>query len=176
MSIGNVYLEECMKSFHGMKSNAEKALSQLSDPEMHLTPDPESNSVVVIMKHMAGNMLSRFTDMLTTDGEKPDRHRDNEFIDSFTKREQVMEYWNKGWDCVFVALSRLTDEDLLKTITIRSEPHTVVRALQRQLVHYAYHCGQIVYLAKHIKGPAFHTLSIPRGESEKYLSNPPGNP
>ena len=141
MTIATTYLEECTKSFHGLKSNAEKAMNQLSDAELHSAPDPESNSVVILVKHMAGNMISRFTNFLTTDGEKPDRNRDGEFIDDFKSREALMEFWDSGWTCLFDALSSLTEDDLLKTVTIRNEPHTVVRALQRQLVHYAYHTG-----------------------------------
>ena len=148
MSIATVYLEESIKSYHGLKSNSEKAIAQLADSELHFQPNVESNSVAIIMKHMAGNMLSRFTDFLTSDGEKPDRNRDGEFMDDFTSREPLMLYWNKGWACVFDALDQLKEEDLLKTIYIRNEAHTVIRALQRQLAHYAYHSGQIVFLAK----------------------------
>jgi len=170
-TLSEEYLTESIKSFHGLKSNAEKALAQLSDQELHFTPNEESNSIVVIMKHLAGNMLSRFTDFLTSDGEKPDRNRDGEFIDDFTSREDLMSYWNKGWNCLYDALNELKEEDLLKTVYIRNEAHTVLRALQRQLVHYAYHCGQIIFLAKEIKGKDFKTLSIARGESASY--NPP---
>jgi hypothetical protein len=170
-----VYLLECTKGFRGLKSNAEKALEQLADADLHYVPDKESNSIVILMKHLAGNMLSRFTDFLTSDGEKPDRNRDGEFIDDITSRSQLMDYWNKGWNCLFDALSQLGPDDLLRTVTIRGEPHTVLRALQRQLVHYAYHCGQIVYIAKMIRSEDFHSLSIPRGESGKYISRPPGN-
>ena len=173
MSIAKTYLEEYSKSLHGLKSNCEKAIAQLADAELHFAPNEASNSIVVIMKHVAGNMLSRFTDFLTTDGEKPDRNRDGEFIDDLTSRVAVMEFWNSGWTCVFNSLDSLTDEDLLKTVYIRKEPHTVLRALQRQLVHYAYHCGQIVSLAKQIKSGDFKTLSIPKGESAKYLNQQP---
>ena len=173
MSIAKTYLEEYSKSLHGLKSNCEKAIAQLADAELHFAPDEASNSIVVIMKHVAGNMLSRFTDFLTTDGEKPERNRDGEFIDDLTSRVALMEYWNSGWTCLFNTLDSLTEEDLIKTVHIRKEPHTVIRALQRQLVHYAYHCGQIVYLAKQIKSNDFKTLSIPKGESAKYLDQPP---
>ena len=171
MSVSKVFLEESIKSFHGLKSNAEKALVQLADSDLHYQPDPESNSIVIIMKHLAGNMLSRFTDFLTTDGEKPGRNRDNEFIDDFTSLEQLMNYWNEGWTCLFKALDELKEDDLLKTVYIRNEPHTVIRAMQRQLSHYAYHCGQIVFLAKQIKSKDFKTLSIARGKSNEYNSN-----
>jgi len=173
MSASQLYLEESIKSFHGLKSNAEKAIIQLADSEMHFQPDPESNSVVIIMKHMAGNMISRFTGFLTTDGEKPDRNRDGEFVDDFNSRDALMDFWNKGWACVFDALSGLKEDDLLKTVYIRSEPHTVIRAIQRQLVHYAYHCGQIVFLAKQIRSAGFKTLSIPKGKSAEYITRPP---
>jgi len=168
MTVAKTYLEESIKSFHGLKSNAEKALTQLNDQDLHFSPDPESNNIVIIMKHLAGNMLSRFTDFLTSDGEKPNRHRDNEFIDDFSTRTQLMEYWNKGWACLFNAIETLKEEDLLKTVYIRNEPHTVIRALQRQLSHYAYHCGQIVFLAKQIRSTDFKTLSIARGKSEEF--------
>src|SRR5205814_1174490 len=122
-------------------------------------------NIAIIMKHMAGNMVSRWTDFLTTDGEKEDRNRDGEFIDDFTSRQQLMDAWEKGWKTCLHALNSLTEADLLKTISIRKEPHTVVRAIQRGLSHYAYHCGQIVYLAKQMKGTDFKTLSIPKKKS-----------
>ncbi len=175
MNLAQEYLTESLKSFHGLKSNAEKALAQLSDSELHFQPDPESNSIVIIMKHLSGNMLSRFTDFLTSDGEKPNRNRDGEFIDDFTSREQLMDFWNKGWNCLFEAIDELKEEDLLKTVYIRNEPHTVVRAIHRQLTHYAYHCGQIVFLAKQIKSVNFKTLSIARGKSSEFLSKPPAS-
>jgi hypothetical protein len=174
-SIAAEYLTESIKSFHGLKSNAEKAIAQLADGDLHYQPDEESNSIVIIMKHLAGNMISRFTDFLTADGEKPDRNRDGEFIDDFKSREELMAFWNKGWTCVFTAIEDLKEEDVLKTIYIRNEPHTVLRAIQRQLTHYAYHCGQIVFLAKHIKGKEFKTLSIARGKSAEFISRPPDN-
>ncbi len=167
------YLTESIKSFHGLKSNAEKAIAQLSDNELHFQPNEESNSIVIIMKHLAGNILSRFTDFLTTDGEKPTRNRDGEFMDDFKSREELMNVWNQGWTCVFNAIEELKEDDLLKTVYIRNEPHTVLRAIQRQLTHYAYHCGQIVFLAKQIKSTDFKTLSIPRGKSGEFTSKPP---
>src|SRR5688572_16764824 len=116
-TLAQTYLEECIKSLYGLKSNAEKAIAQLADADLHYTPDAESNNVVILMKHMAGNMLSRFTDFLTTDGEKPDRHRDREFIDDMTSRDEILEYWNKGWNCILDAVSSLKEEDLLRTVT-----------------------------------------------------------
>ena len=173
MNPGELFLEESIKSFKGLKSNAEKATEQLSDQELHWSFNEESNSIAIVMKHLAGNMLSRWTDFLTTDGEKPNRNRDGEFEDDFTSRAQLMEFWNKGWKVLTDTLNGLSEDDLLKTVTIRNEPHTVIRAIQRQLAHYAYHCGQIVYVAKQLRGKEFKTLSIPRGESAKYVSVPP---
>lgn len=173
--IASVYLLECLKSFRGLKSNAEKAMEQVTDQELHVQPDSESNSISVIVKHMAGNMRSRFTEFLTTDGEKPNRDRDAEFIDSFNSRDELMKDWNNGWNCVFETLQSLKAEDLDKTVFIRGEAHSVLRAIQRQLVHYAYHTGQIVYLCKHIRSESFTSLSIPRGQSSAFKSQPPSN-
>ena len=175
MSTERTFLEESIKSFRGLKSNAEKAIEQVSDAEMHWSYNEESNSIAIIVKHMAGNMISRWTDFLTTDGEKPDRNRDGEFEDDFQSRQQIMDYWNKGWKIFLDTLNSLREEDLLKRVFIRKEPHTVIRALQRQLAHYAYHCGQIVYVAKQIKGKDFKTLSIARGESSKFVTSPPAS-
>jgi hypothetical protein len=173
MSAGKIFIEETIKSFNGLKSNVEKALEQLSDAEIHWAMNEESNSIAVIMKHISGNMISRWTDFLTTDGEKENRNRDSEFIDEFTSRQQLMDYWNKGWEVTIDSLSSLKENDLEKTIHIRKESHTVVRAMQRSLAHIAYHCGQIVYVAKQLKGGDFKSLSIPRGESAKYVQEPP---
>jgi uncharacterized damage-inducible protein DinB len=159
---GQAYLVETIKSLRGLKSTAEKAIAQISDEEMHYYPDAESNNVAILMKHMAGNMLSRFTDFLSTDGEKEWRNRDGEFIDEGRNREELFELWNRGWNLLIKTLTDLKDEDLHKTVIIRGEDYTVMRALQRQLVHYAYHTGQIVYLCKHIRSTAFQSLSIPR--------------
>jgi hypothetical protein len=173
MSTGKIFIEETIKSFKGLKSNTEKALEQLADSELHWSMNEESNSIAIIMKHISGNMISRWTDFLTTDGEKPDRNRDSEFIDEFTSRQQLMDYWNRGWTVCIDSLSSLSENDLEKIIYIRNEPHTVVRAMQRGLAHIAYHCGQIVYVAKQLKGGDFKSLSIPRGESAKYVQEPP---
>jgi uncharacterized protein (DUF2164 family) len=173
MSTGKIFIEETTKSFRGLKSNVEKALVQLSDAELHWAMNEESNSIAVIMKHIAGNLLSRWTDFLTTDGEKETRHRDNEFIDEFKSRNELMDYWNQGWKACVDSLNSLTENDLEKTVYIRREPHAVVRAMQRGLAHMAYHCGQIVYVAKQIKGKDFKTLTIARGESSKYVHEPP---
>jgi hypothetical protein len=172
-SLPQEYITESIKSFRGMKSNAEQAIHQLANEDFHFKPNEESNSIAIIMKHLAGNMISRFTGFLTSDGEKPDRNRDGEFEDDFASRETIMNYWNKGWGCVFKSLEELKEEDLLQTVYIRNEPHTVLRAIQRQLVHYAYHCGQLVFLAKQIKSADFKTLSIARGKSNEFIIKPP---
>jgi hypothetical protein len=160
------YLDDARKAMHAYKKLAEKALDQLKDDEYFVTLDEESNSVAVVMKHMAGNMFSRWTDFLTTDGEKPNRNRDYEFvIGSDTTKDEVRAYWERGWECVFAALDPLQIEDLDKKVFIRGEEHTVVQAINRQLMHYAYHIGQIVYLAKHFRATDWHSLSIPRNRS-----------
>ena len=160
--VAETYILETIKSFRGLKSISEKAIDQIGDEEMHYCPDSESNSIAIMIKHLAGNMLSRFTDFLTTDGEKEWRNRDSEFIDDGKSREELFEFWNKGWSLLFEVLSELTTDDLLKIVTIRREEHTVLRALHRQLTHYGYHTGQIVYLCKHIRSTDFQSLSIPR--------------
>ena len=163
------YLDDALKAFRAYKKLAEKAIAQLQDEEFFVTLDEESNSVAVIMKHMAGNMLSRWTDFLTSDGEKPNRNRDMEFvIESQTKKEDVIAYWERGWKCVFDALEPLQPEDLGKVILIRGEEHTVVQAMNRQLMHYAYHIGQIVFLAKHYRFAEWNSLSIPRNRSAEF--------
>ncbi len=167
-SLAEHYLKDALTVFRNLKRMAERAAAQLSDEEFFHAIDAESNSVALIMKHMAGNMRSRWTDFLTSDGEKPDRHRDSEFLLEGEDRRAVEERWEAGWRCVFGALEPLKPEDLLRTITIRGEPHTVVMAINRQLSHYGQHTGQIVFLAKHLKSDAWQTLSIPRGQSEAF--------
>ncbi len=162
------YLEEIRRQFRGHKRLAEGAIAQLKDDELFVTLDPESNSIAIIVKHMAGNMRSRFTDFLTTDGEKPDRHRDQEFeLTAGTTRADIMRWWEEGWTRVFSAIEGLKAEDLMRAVTIRGEPHTVLQAINRQMAHYAYHVGQIVFLAKHFRYAEWKTLSIPRGKSEE---------
>ena len=172
------YLDDSRSAMRAYKKLAEKALAQLKDDEFFVTLDEESNSVAVIMKHMAGNMLSRWTDFLTSDGEKPDRNRDMEFvIESHTTKEDVIAYWERGWKCVFDALEPLGPEDCEKTVLIRGEKHTIVQAINRQLMHYAYHIGQIVYLAKHFRSAEWTSLSVPRNRSAEfnaYVSAQPG--
>jgi hypothetical protein len=162
------YLDEVRRQFRGSKRLGEGAINQLKDEELFITLDPESNSVALIIKHIAGNQRSRFTDFLTTDGEKPNRNRDQEFEMNASSRDEVMRWWEEGWTCVFSAIGALRPEDLLRTVTIRSEPHTVVQALNRQVAHYAYHVGQIVFLSKHFRAEEWKTLSVPRGKSEEF--------
>jgi hypothetical protein len=154
--------------FEKIKKLADKAIAQLSDDQLHIAIDHESNSTAVIMRHMAGNMRSRWVDFLTSDGEKPNRMRDQEFEETFASREQLLEEWEHGWQCVFDAVRPLTDADLQRTVIVRSEPHSVYQAISRQLSHYAGHTYQILFLAKHLLGPNWKTLSIPRGQSEEF--------
>jgi hypothetical protein len=169
MDVASHYLEEVRKQFRGHKRLAEGAMDQLRDDEFFVTLDPESNSVALIVKHLAGNMRSRFTDFLTTDGEKPDRNRDQEFeLGGSPTRAQLMLQWEDGWNVVFSAVDGLRAGDLMQTVTIRQQPHTVLQALNRQLAHYAYHVGQIVFLAKHLRSQEWKTLSVPRGKSEEF--------
>lgn len=154
--------------FQKTKKLADKAIAQLSDEQLNVTIDPEANSVAVLMRHMAGNMRSRWVNFLTTDGEKPDRMRDREFENPSQTRAQLLAEWEHGWQCLFDALTPLTDADLQRTVVIRSEPHSVYKAISRQVAHYAGHAYQIVLLAKHLCGPNWKTLSIPRGQSEEF--------
>lgn len=163
------YLDEARRQFRGHKRMGESAMAQLRDEDFFATLDPESNSVAVLVKHLAGNMRSRFTDFLTSDGEKADRYRDREFeITPATTRAEVTKWWNEGWALVFTAIEALKPEDVMRTVTIRGEPHTVLQAINRQIAHYAQHIGQIVFLAKHLRSSAWKTLSIPRGKSEEF--------
>jgi hypothetical protein len=167
--LGEHYLANVIGELRLLKKQGERAMEQLSDEQFFATLDAESNSVAIIVKHLAGNMRSRWTDFLTGDGEKPDRFRDQEFLlDANTSREQVMQWWESGWQLVFSALEPLRPEDAMRTVIIRQEPHTVVQAINRQLTHYATHVGQIVFLAKHLKSSAWQTLSVPRGQSEQF--------
>ncbi len=163
------YLESAIAEFRYLKKQGDLAMEQLDDDQLFVALDPESNSVAVIVKHLAGNMRSRWMDFLTSDGEKPDRFRDREFIvDANTTRGEVIEWWERGWRYVFDALEPLSPEDVTRTVMIRGEPHTVVQAVNRQLGHYAGHVGQIVFLAKHLKSAEWKTLSVPRGQSEQF--------
>jgi hypothetical protein len=163
------YLEEIKRQLRGHKRMAEAAIAQLEDAELFTIIDPESNSVAILIKHIAGNARSRFTDFLATDGEKPDRFRDQEFeVSATATRAEILRWWEEGWSHVFSTLDSLKPEDVSRTVTIRSEPHTVLQALNRALAHYAQHIGQIVFLAKHLRSKEWSTLSIPRGKSEEY--------
>lgn len=161
------YLRVVRKNLIGLKDLAEKALAQLSDGDFHYKTDEESNSIAILIQHISGNMRSRFTDFLTTDGEKPDRKRDTEFEDIRYTREQLMTSWESSWQIILNTLETLKEEDLTKIVFIRNEPHSVIEALNRQLAHYAYHIGQMVFVAKHIKRSSWNSLSIPKGKSEE---------
>jgi hypothetical protein len=163
------YLDEIRRQMRGHRRMAESAIAQLDDADLFTVIDSESNSIAILIKHIAGNARSRFTDFLTSDGEKPDRFRDREFeISATTSRTEVMRWWEEGWSYVFSTLDSLKPEDLTRTVTIRGEPHTVMQALNRALAHYAQHIGQIVFLAKHLRSEEWKTLSIPRGKSEEF--------
>lgn len=162
------YLKDSIGLFHYYKKLGERAMAQCPDNELFTTLDPESNSIAIIVKHLAGNMRSRWMDFLTTDGEKPDRNRDTEFEDAPKTRAALMELWERGWEYVFDALEPLAEADLTRTITIRTEPHSVMQAINRQVAHYAHHVGQVVFLAKHLTAKAtakWESLSVPRGKS-----------
>lgn len=162
------YLKDSLAVFGMYKKLGERAMEQISDAEFFRTLDPEANSVAVLVKHMAGNMRSRWTDFLTSDGEKPDRNRDSEFIAESASRADYMKAWNDGWQRVFSALDPLNDSDLARKVTIRGEPHSVMQAINRQIAHYAHHVGQIVLLCKHFRSTEWKTLSIPRGKSQTF--------
>jgi len=166
--IAALYLDEAFRSLRGNKRLADGAMAQLSDEQFFAVPSAESNSVVTIVKKMAGNMRSRFTDFLTSDGEKPDRNRDQEFIDAGMSRADLRRLWEQYWQLVFETLNSLSPDDLTRKVTIRSEPHSVLQAINRQVMHYAYHVGQIAFLAKHWKGTDWQTLSVPKGQSEQF--------
>ena len=162
------YLKDSLSLFRFYKKLAEGAMEQVSDEQLFVALDEEMNSIAIVVKHMAGNMRSRWTDFLTTDGEKPDRNRDSEFVAPPATREELMRLWNEGWGLVFSALEPLSDSDLIRKITIRGEPHSVMQAINRQIAHYSYHCGQIVFLAKHFKAGEWKSLSVPRNRSAEF--------
>lgn len=167
--IGQHYLADIVRQLEKLKRLADDALRQVTDEQFFLVPDPESNSLALIVKHVAGNMRSRWREFLTTDGEKPDRRRDREFErEPADTRPALMARWEEGWNAALSTIRSLRQDDLQKTVTLRGEPHTVLEAVNRQVPHYAYHVGQIVFLAKHWAGPAWKTLSIPRGRSRDY--------
>jgi len=162
------YVEDSRALFQYYKNLAEGAMGQVTDEQFLAVLDGEMNSIAVIVKHMAGNMRSRWVDFLTSDGEKPGRDRDAEFIDPPATRAALLALWEEGWRCLFQALEPLTDQDLGRTVTIRGEAHSVMQAINRQLAHYAYHCGQIVFLAKHFKNREWQSLTIPRARSAEF--------
>src|SRR5512146_1688645 len=165
------YIEDSLAVLRYYKTLAERALEQVSDDQLFITLDQEANSIAIIVKHMAGNMRSRWTDFLTTDGEKPSRNRDIEFVDPPTTRVQLMVDWEEGWNCVFGAIEPLTEGDLSRTVMIRGESHSVMQAINRQLAHYPYHVGQIVMLAKHFACDRWQSLSVPRNKSAELNQN-----
>ena len=162
------YLKDSIAVFRQYKKLAERAMEQVTDEQLFIAIDAEANSIAIIVKHMVGNMRSRWTDFLTTDGEKPNRNRDSEFAEPPATRAALMAEWENGWSCVFSALEPLSDEDLGRTITIRGEAHSVMQAINRQLAHYPLHVGQIVLLAKHFAGDRWQSLSIPRNRSAEF--------
>lgn len=167
--LAGFYLQDALRVFRNYKELGEGALAQVSEEELTATIDEDANSIAVLVKHMAGNMRSRWQDFLTTDGEKPDRRRDTEFvIDAGVTRAAVSEWWETGWRYVFEAVEPLKPEDLGREVFIRGESYTVLKAINRQIAHYAYHVGQIVFLAKHFRSSQWKSLSIPRGMSETY--------
>lgn len=162
-------LDEIFRGFRGHKRLADDAIAQLTDEQFFAQPDSESNSIAVIVKHMAGNLRSRFTDFLTSDGEKPDRDRDQEFLATAdTGREQLLRWWEQNWQLLFDTINSLEPEDLQREVTIRGQPHSVLQALSRAAGHCAYHTGQITFLAKHWKGAEWKSLSVPKGQSQQF--------
>lgn len=164
------YLDSIKKLFRYYKQLGDKALQQISEEQMHWKHHERCNSIAVMVKHMAGNSLSRWTDFLHTDGEKPWRNRDDEFKDTFSSKAEMLDRWNEGWACLFKAVDPLAKEDAVKIIYIRNEGHTVTEAINRQLAHLAYHVGQIVFTAKML-APEFQSLSIPKGQSVTFNNN-----
>jgi uncharacterized damage-inducible protein DinB len=165
------YLKDSIDLFRYYKKLGDRAVEQCTDEALFAALDPESNSIAILVKHMAGNMRSRWRDFLTTDGEKADRNRDTEFEAPPKTRGELLALWEAGWSHVFAALEPLTDADLTRTVTIRTEPHSVMQAINRQMAHYAHHVGQIVFLAKHFAGPGWKTLSVPRNKSAEFTAN-----
>lgn len=162
------YIEDSLSLFRYYKKLAEGAMEQVSDEQFFVTLDEEMNSIAIIAKHMAGNMRSRWTDFLTSDGEKPDRNRDSEFVEPPQTRAGLMKMWNEGWERLFSALEPLSDADLERKVEIRGEPHSVMQAINRQIAHYSYHVGQIIFLAKHLKASDWKSLTVPRNKSAEF--------
>jgi hypothetical protein len=173
-SPSSIFLSSVIKRFTDYKKLAQKTFDQLSTQELHFQPNEESNSIAIIIQHMAGNMLSRWTDFLTTDGEKEWRDRDSEFEIKSATKEELLAFWEKGWACLMNTLGSLTENDLLTTIRIRGEELTAMDAIIRQMAHYPYHIGQIIYAAKLIKNKAWINLSVPKGGSAQFNSEKRG--
>lgn len=169
MTLGDEYLKVVQERFKEVKKLGDRTINQLSLEELQWKANDASNSIAIIAKHLSGNMVSRWTDFLNADGEKSSRNRDQEFIDEFISKREILKVWEGGWKVLFKSLSNLNIEDLQKTITIRGEELSVVEAIERQMAHYAYHVGQIVYIGKQVKNKDWKTLSIPKGKSEEYL-------
>ncbi len=168
-SPASLYLTDVVDQFRKLKQLGDRALAQVRDEDLFAALDPESNSLAVLIQHMAGNMRSRWTDFLESDGEKPNRDRDSEFeVTTGTTREALLDRWEEGWRCLFQALTALDEEDLGMTVLIRAEPHSVIKAINRQLTHYGYHVGQMVFLAKHFASETWQTLSVPRGGTRRF--------
>jgi uncharacterized damage-inducible protein DinB len=168
------YIKDSVDLFRYYKNLAERAMAQCPDEALFTILDAESNSIAIIVKHMAGNMRSRWRDFLTTDGEKPDRNRDTEFEEPPRTRAELLDLWERGWKYVFDALQPLTDADVTRTVTIRNEPHSVMQAINRQMAHYAHHIGQILFLAKHLTVTStgkWQSLSVPRGQSKQFTAD-----
>lgn len=176
MNIGTEFISAAINALESNKRLADKAVEQVADDKLHLALDENTNSIAVIMKHVAGNLISRWTDFLTTDGEKPDRNRDDEFVDSFDSRVECLAHWERGWECALKTMKSLTSEELAKTVTIRGEPHSVPLAIERSLGHTCYHVGQIVQLARIHAGDSWNTLTIPRGKSDEFNRQNWGQP
>ncbi|MFC0273407.1 DUF1572 domain-containing protein [Metabacillus herbersteinensis] len=169
MSFESEYLKVVRERFKSVKELGDKTISQLSEEDIQWVLNNGSNSVGVIVKHLSGNMVSRWTDLLTSDGEKSYRNREQEFENNISSKQELITIWEKGWNRLFETLSDLGEQDLLKNIYIRSESHTVLEAIERQMAHYSYHIGQIVYIGKQLKDENWKSLSIPKGKSEVYL-------
>lgn len=167
-TVAENYLSSIKRQFHYYKSVGDKAIGRMNDEQLHWNYNDNSNNMAVIIKHIAGNSISRWTNFLTSDGEKASRNRDDEFEDTAESKEALIELWNKGWDCLFNAIDPLTAHDLLRIIYIRSEAHTVMEAINRQFAHLPYHIGQIVYIAKIVSADSWQSLTIPKGKSEEF--------
>jgi hypothetical protein len=170
-ALGRAVVDAALHSFRANKGWADKAIAQLPDEKLHIALDANTNCIAVIMKHVAGNLRSRWTDFLTTDGEKPWRNRDDEFVDSFSSRAELLANWESGWQCLFDSLAALSPADVSRSVTIRGEPHTVSLAIARSLAHCGYHVGQIIQIARILAGDNWTTITVPRGASATFNQN-----